>query len=75
MEITFRDSSRTYCSVMDYSKGTVRIFEIDRKALAEDYDNDVKKYLVECWNYNLDEIEWMITDCIWVSIEQSYFSK
>ena len=75
MQITFRDASCTYCCVMDYSKGIVNIFEVDRKALAEDYGNDVKKYLVEYWNYNLDEIEWMITDNIWVSIDQTKFSK
>lgn len=73
MEITFKDHGHTYCSVLDFSIGAVNIFEIDRKALSEECDNNIEKYLVDNYGYKLDQISWMVGDTIEVTIDRIGF--
>lgn len=68
MEIRIKDSiNGSYCTVLNYSNGTVDIFEIDEEALKEDYNGNFEEYLKD-EGYELDQIEWMKTSDIDIEI-------
>lgn len=75
MELTFKDYGHYYCSVLDYSIGAVNVFEIDKEALTEEYDNNVERYLVDHYGYKPDEISWMVGDTIELTVDRVGFRK
>lgn len=49
---------QTYITVMDYNTNEVATYVINREV------NDAEKWITENTDHQLDEIDWMINDCM-----------